>query len=220
MFDYLTVIDIVTRYARTASDSIEDDLECPHCEAPHLVRVAMASNPDDFGQGTRWLRCVGCGQGSVIDDAEVLHPSPKPMRVPDGLPPVDVAIWDEIRACLGIGAYTAAVMLCRKLLFHVAVSHGLEEKDSRNRAPSYMEAVKHLESEGVFTARMRKWVDRVKDVGNNANHELSPISRSQAFDVATFTEKLLELAYELDARYDKAAEGSDDDPIEIGTPQG
>jgi hypothetical protein len=46
---------------------------------------------------------------------------------------------------------------------------------------------------------MRAWVDRIKDVGNGANHEISPVARDVALDVATFTEQLLKLAYEMSA---------------------
>lgn len=122
-----------------------------------------------------------------------------PLRKPAGLPDIDAAIWSEVRVCLGAGANAAAVMLCRKLLFHIAVANGLPPKNERDRAPSYMEAVNHLEGEGVVTKRMRPWVDRIKDVGNDANHELTPIEAGTALDVATFTEQLLVLAYELDA---------------------
>jgi hypothetical protein len=93
----------------------------------------------------------------------------------------------------------AAVMLCRKLLFHVAVAHGLPPKNDKDRAPTYAEAVDHLEEQGLVTRKMRPWIERIKDVGNDANHELSPIEPGVALDVATFTEQLLVLAYELDA---------------------
>lgn len=52
---------------------------------------------------------------------------------------------------------------------------------------------------------MMKWVERIKDVGNDANHKLVPITAEQATDVASFTEQLLVLSYEFDARMDAAA---------------
>lgn len=55
-----------------------------------------------------------------------------------------------------------------------------------------------------MTARMMKWVDRIKDVGNDANHALTTITPAEALDVATFAEQLLILAYELDARMEAA----------------
>jgi hypothetical protein len=46
---------------------------------------------------------------------------------------------------------------------------------------------------------MRPWVERIKDVGNEANHDLASISIDQAMDVARFTRQLINLAYELQA---------------------
>jgi hypothetical protein len=100
---------------------------------------------------------------------------------------------------LSVGANTAAVMMCRKLLFHIAVAHGLAEKDDNGRAPSFAKALSRLEDEDVITKRMRPWVDKIKDVGNEANHELPRISSDDAMAVAKFTRQLIALAYELPA---------------------
>ncbi|MFC7359720.1 DUF4145 domain-containing protein [Nocardioides astragali] len=145
-----------------------------------------------------WYRCPSCRQG-IVRVKGTYYPSAQPLRVPMGLPAVDDRIWGEVRTCLGVGAHTAAVMLCRKLLFHIAVAHGLAPKDAKDRAPGYWTAVEHLENEGLITKKMRPWVDRIKDVGNDANHEVTPIGPDDALDVATFTEQLLVLAYEMDA---------------------
>jgi hypothetical protein len=128
-----------------------------------------------------------------------LRPAVAPLMAARGLPPAEEAAWSEARGCLGVGANTAAVMMCRKILFHVAVTHGLPAKNAKDRAPSFVEAVDHLESEGLITKRMRPWVERIKDVGNEANHEIEPVSSELATDVANFTLQLLRLTYEMDA---------------------
>lgn len=145
-----------------------------------------------------WLRCAVCLKGTVAN-MDAVSPSAQVLRDPRGLPPAEMQIWGEVRACLGVGASAAAVMLCRKLLLHVAVEHGLPAENAKGRSPNFFEAVQHLEQEGIITAKMRPWVDRIKDVGNDANHELTPITAEQAKDVSQFTLQLLVLAYELDA---------------------
>jgi len=144
----------------------------------------------------QWLRCMRCLRGVVVN-GEQISPAVMPLDNPDGVPEDDLAAWQEVRGCLSVGAYTAAVMMCRKLLFHVAVAHELPRKNDKDRAPTFAEALDHLESEGVFTTRMRPWVERIKDVGNEANHELSGVTKAQALDIAKFTQYLLQLAYEL-----------------------
>lgn len=98
-----------------------------------------------------------------------------------------------------MGANTAAVMMCRKLLFHFAVAHGLPAKDGSGRAPNFAKALKHLEDQGVITKHLRPWVTKIKDVGNEANHEIPYISHEDAMAVAKFTRQLIMLAYELPA---------------------
>jgi len=109
---------------------------------------------------------------------------------------------------LSVGASTAAVMLCRKLLVHVAVGQGLAEQNDKGRSPTFASAVEYLQDEGIITKRMRPWVDRIREVGNEANHEIPSISAEVALDIATFTEQLLRLTYEMDALMeDPAATG-------------
>lgn len=170
--------------------------------------------PSLTGGGPRWFLCSSCRQGSVLN-FDVVEPPSRPLRTPVGLPESDLAVWEEARGSLGVRAYTGTVMLCRKLLFHTAVNKGLAEKKANGHAPGYMEAVRHLEKVGVITAVMRTWVDQIKDIGNDANHELNPITEKQALDVATFTEQLLRLAYEMEALMARTAgdegDSQDDD---------
>jgi hypothetical protein len=146
----------------------------------------------------KWVRCANCLQGAVMNGG-VMAPSVKPLRVPKGLPAAEGAVWNEVRECLAVGAATASVMLCRKLLLHIAVTHGLAPKNPKGWAPAFKDVVDHLESHGSVTKKMRPWVDRIKNVGNEANHELQPVSADDALDVATFTQQLLTLAFEMDA---------------------
>ncbi len=165
---------------------------CPECGAHQFVVVAHTRSTSQI-----WARCVNCNLAMAINNG-VASPSQKPLRVPSGLPSEESELWGEIRECLGVGAYTAAVMLCRKLLMHIAVAHGLPAKDGKDRAPNFAQCVDHLVSEGVVTKRMEPWIERIREVGNEANHEIAPVGEESALDVATFTQKLLELAYEMD----------------------
>ena len=166
---------------------------CPECEGSQLAVIAYAQFSSQ-----KWLRCINCGC-AIVDNDGTVSPPAKPLRAPAGVTGVELAVWNEARSCLAVGANTAAVMMCRKLLFHIAVAHGLPPKNDKDRAPTFLEAVDTLEAEGLITKRMRPWVDRIKDVGNEANHEISAVQPEVALDVATFTEQLLRLTYEMDS---------------------
>lgn len=96
----------------------------------------------------------------------------------------------------------------------MAVAHGLPAKNASGRAPTFEQALKHLESEGIITKHMLPWVKKVKDVGNEANHEIPSITADQAMDVAKFTRQLILLAYELPAMVAEAVEDEDAEPAD------
>ncbi len=201
-FDDVYVFETVNRYGKS-SETAYAMADCPRCGAHQFVVIAT-----DMRAQT-WLRCINC-KLATVKNGEVASPSQLPLRVPSGLPIDEGDVWNEIRQCLGVGAYTAAVMLCRKLLMHIAVAHGLPAKDSKDRAPNFSQCVDHLVTEGVVTKRMEPWIDRIREVGNEANHEIAPVNKDAALDVATFTQKLLELAYEMDDTMSRT--NPEDDP--------
>jgi hypothetical protein len=179
---------------------------CGRCGGTQMGVLAMTSEGE-----VKWLRCMSCNSPAV-NDAGTVYPTSTPLSDPLGLPNGEARVWREIRSSLGVGAYTGAVMLCRKLLFHIATTHGLEEKKSNGFAPSFAEALNYLEGQELITSRMRPWVNRIKDVGNGVNHELEPVTPQQAMDVATFTEQLLRLAFEMDAIMARAEPGEEQNP--------
>ena len=194
-----------------------ESIKCPHCPGHSMFRVAVETERQPSGptrildQATRCLRCPQC-LGGAIAKGTAVHPSVSLLGEVEGLPQVDAEVWQEVRACLGVGAYTAAVMLCRKLLFHIAVDKGLEPSNAKGFAPGFKECVNYLETEGVITKNMLGWVDQIKDVGNDANHEVTPVTEQQAMAVGTFTQQLLTLAYALDAmRLAQGVVGSDEE---------
>ena len=197
-FDDVLVFETSNRFSKS-SDTAYVVMDCPNCNAHQFVVIAKTAPYSTAS----WLRCMNCKM-AVVRNGNVTSPALKPLRVPSGLPEDEAALWGEIRDCLGVGAYSAAVMLCRKLLMHVAVTHGLPAKNAKDRAPNFAECVDHLVKEGIVTKRMEPWIERIREVGNEANHEIAPVGKESALDVATFTQKLLELAYEMDDTMTKA----------------
>ncbi|MCS6562424.1 MULTISPECIES: DUF4145 domain-containing protein [Curtobacterium] len=167
---------------------------CPRCGGSQMIVIAYA-----HGGGASWLRCANCGFG-VVRNSYAFSPSTPPLRTPDGLPELEREAWAEVRNTLAVGANTAAVMLCRKMILHVAIAAGLTATAPNGQGPSFGRSVGFLQDEGFITPPLRTWVDRIRDVGNEANHELPGIEASVALDVAEFTLQLLVLMYELPDR--------------------
>ena len=99
-------------------------------------------------------------------------------------------LYDEARRCTSSSAYTAAVMLCRKILMHLAVEQGAE-KDK-----NFAYYVTYLSDKGFVPPHGKHWVDHIRKKGNEANHEILLMNRDDAKDIILFIEMLLKFIYE------------------------
>jgi hypothetical protein len=120
----------------------------------------------------------------------------------DHLPDDVQRLYDEARNSMSVNAFTAAVMTCRKVLMNVAVSEGAKP------GKSFATYVKWLADEGYVPAKGKKWVERIREKGNEANHEIPDIGRTDAEDVLSFTEMLLKVNYEMPARAEPSEGGA------------
>jgi len=145
---------------------------------------------------TLWLRCsnAACSEGSVKTSSGAVYPSAPAGRNVRGLPPDVEQAWREGRTAHNVAAYTAAEMVFRKILMHVAV-----DKAGSDPGKHFIEYVNELESEGYITKGLRDVVDRLRQRGNVANHELPASSEDDSLLTMTITEHLLEGLYELPA---------------------
>ncbi len=145
--------------------------------------------------------CEHCGRPTFIEtfhgypELTRQHPSPAFGAQLASLPADLSSLYEEARRCMSVYAYTSAVMIARKMLLHIAAERGAP-KDALER---FVLALKYLEQCGEIPKSHRRWVDRIKDVGNDANHEIRLITRQEAEDVMQFTEMLLKVVYVLPA---------------------
>lgn len=180
---------------------------CPECSGTQALRIAYTYEGSDRPP-VEWSRCVNCFHGFVTNYG-VISPAPPPLRPIVGLESDTEEAWKEIRSCLSGGAYTAAAHMCRKVLLHVAVQKGLRAKNEKGFAPTFTQCIQHLKVKGYVTAPMEKWVGKIKDLGNEGAHNLTPIGKVQAMLAAEFTLQLLVLMFEVDALMEQAEHGQD-----------
>ncbi len=102
-------------------------------------------------------------------------------------------MYEEARNCMKVSAYTAAVLCCRKLLMHIAVSKGADE------GKSFVYYVEYLSDNNYVPPGAKDWVDHIRAKGNEANHEIVIMKDEDAKDLISFCEMLLKLIYEFPA---------------------
>lgn len=170
----------------------------------------LASNHGFFGVASTGETAAGiyichrCKKPTYIHFAGEQAPAPMLGEGVEHLSGPVASLYLEARVCVSRGANTAAAMCCRKLL--LAVADALAEDDNLE-LESFKQAVDWLEEEGHVPVKGKKWVDQIRKVGNDANHEIDRIvSSAEAERLLTFTEGLLRVTFELPHKMEQAAE--------------
>lgn len=110
------------------------------------------------------------------------------------LPDNIASLYREARNCIAARSYTASVLTCRKLLMNIAVAQGATE------GKTFLHYVEHLAASGYVPPNGRGWVDHIRKKGNEANHEISLMNKSDAEELILFAEMLLKFVYEFPSR--------------------
>jgi hypothetical protein len=100
-------------------------------------------------------------------------------------------LYDEARDSSAAGAYTGCVMLCRKILMNLAVREGAKPNQS------FKDYVDYLAANNFIPPKGKVWVDKIRDKGNEANHEIQAQSVQDAKDILHLVEMLLRFNYEI-----------------------
>jgi hypothetical protein len=156
------------------------------------TNVQAARAPAAAVGSTLWLKCPHCSAGSIKTKDNVVYPVAPVGRAVANLPPDVAQAWQEARVTHNAGAYTAAEIMCRKILMHLAV----DQADAQPGA-SFASYVDALEAKGFITTGLKGVIDQVRKRGNVANHELAASSKEDSLTTITITGHLLEAMYEL-----------------------
>ncbi len=146
------------------------------------------------------LICTGCNRPSFIDievPNKTTTPAAKMGTEVKGLPQDVAHLYYEARQCTATGAFTSAVLTCRKILMHIAVEKGALI------GQSFVDYVDYLAQNNYIPPNGKDWVDYIRTKSNEANHEINIMNSEDAEDLITFTEMLLRLVYEFKNRLPK-----------------
>jgi hypothetical protein len=89
--------------------------------------------------------------------------------------------------------YTAAVLICRKMLMNIAV------QEKAKPGLRFIEYVEYLANNGYVPPNGKVWVDHIRKKGNEATHEIAIMKQEDAKDLLGFLEMLLRFIYEFPA---------------------
>lgn len=145
--------------------------------------------------------CPACTKPTFIDRDGRQTPPVRLGNDVGGISQEDVAaLYKEARDCTSVGSYTAAVMVCRKILMNLAVQYGA----SAGKTFEYY--VDYLSDKGFVPPQGKQWVDAIRKRGNDANHEIALRVEQDADIVLHFTEALLRFNFELPSKLQERAQ--------------
>jgi hypothetical protein len=149
----------------------------------------------DGKSASAYLRvCPGCTYPSVVrSDGSTIPGLPYGDDVKELSDDLG-ALYEEARQCAAVNASHAVVMLARKLLMHVAVDHEAE------KGKTFAFYLDYLEEHGLIPPNTKDWIDELRELGNEANHEIRQFSVGDAHTALDFAAMLLKLLYEYPAR--------------------
>jgi len=126
-----------------------------------------------------------------LKDGSIFPTSPAGNAVAD-LPTEVASAWREARTAHAVAAYTAAELMCRKILMHVAA-----DKTGSKEGEPFTVYIDDLDKAGYIATGLKPVVDQVRQRGAAATHKLRPSTEDESRVTLGVTEYLLEGIYQL-----------------------
>lgn len=174
---------------------------CPHCNAKAhplmtfsagVTETLVNRSMQNHGLAAAIVICPSCTRPTYFNNPESVQiPANRLGSNLVKLPPDVLAAYNQARDCSSVGAHTATVMIARKILMHLAVEEGAAVD------LKFFQYVDYLSANGHVPPKGKDWVTKIKDKGNEANHELPAMTASDASEIMHLVEMLLRFNYEM-----------------------
>lgn len=172
---------------------------CGHISCGREVASNIGWSYSNRSRGVKegWVYiCPMCHRPTFFDDTE------HALQIPgvsfgnniEHLPEDVGDLYEEIRNATGSAAFTASVLACRKILMHIAVEKGAPE------GKNFITYVEYLVDNHYAPPGSKPWVDKIRESGNEANHEIKIMTGDESKELVNFVEMLLKFIYEFPAK--------------------
>lgn len=178
----------------SGSSLTSKEFDCGYCSR------SVASSAGFNGGGIAFIYiCPNCGRPTYFDigdgNIKIQIPGFLPGTHVDNLPDNVDLLYREARDCASIGASTAAAMAARKILMNVAVDQGAQPN------LRFIEYVNYLSDNNFIPPNGKQWVDHIRNIGNDATHEIQPVSQTEVTELIQFLQFLLTFIYSFPAKF-------------------
>ena len=165
------------------------DWTCGWCSKGVAADPTWQGGPNN---GRTLLACPNCNKPTVRDETGTYYPGSRAYASVGHLPADVNTAWEEAVACATVGAHTAAEVMCRKILMHVAV-----DQAGSTPGQNFVQYIDDLDKDGFISKGLKPKIDEIRQRGNVANHELPASTHEDADKTLAVTRHLLVSIYEL-----------------------
>lgn len=166
---------------------------CGHCgdTVSSTKGLSIGQYSDGSGKtlGGIWI-CSNCNGPTFFSPKHGVYPGVSFGSEVQHLPDEIADLYTQARRCTSQNCYTAAVLLCRKILMCVAVKLGYEEEEG------FEGTLQFLADKNYVPPNAMPWIEHLRAQGCEADHVVVKRTVEDAKQMVVFTEMLLKLTYE------------------------
>ena len=183
----------------TIEKAVQDCL-CPYCEKTIAGNIRNVIGRKEFyptvgsyfDDAFYILECPACQKPIIYDcKTKITSPTGTTLQKISSLPAPINQVYQEIQKDISVGSFTSAVMLARTALMHIAIEKGAEQ------GKGFAYYTDYFVSKGYVPPNAKDWIDRIRQLGNKAVHELEIWGAEEANMIGKFLMYLLIYIYYL-----------------------
>lgn len=190
---------------RTNLEKIDEPISwlCHYCNSKVGPKSIGWRLPDKDRKHLAWIVICGhCNMPTLLDDNN--HPlfSGSQLENVENLPQDIDQVFREAVSAYSYGNFSSVVLLCRKLIMHVAFEtnpHHFKQltEERKGRTPGFVEYIHWLDENHYIPPGGKWWVDVLVSRGNEENHQLILATQEDAGAMLKFARMLLLFIYEM-----------------------
>src|ERR1700736_5901256 len=165
LMDVTKLLAIKDRPWNSATVLPAQQWKCGYCNRE--VGSSTGFSVQSSGGPSFYIRlCGNCNGPTFFTPEGDYMPGALPGHPVQHAPPELAPLFNEARTSAAAGAYTPAVLTCRKMLMHIAVALGAKANQN------FFDHVTYLAEKGYVPPNGTVWVDYIRIRSTEANHEI------------------------------------------------
>jgi predicted metal-binding protein len=171
------------------------DYECGGCARRTHARIIARGQDDITGNFLFWCYC-NCGQPTCISrsadsETSLQWPRPGEFKVGVNWPPDLIRLFSEAAISFAGNAFTAASLVCRKILMAVAVDQGAAD------GGNFTLYVDYITNTILNYPKAKHAIDAIRKIGNEATHKIQFVDHADARRSLRICQYVLDAVYDL-----------------------